>query len=538
MRGDYKPVVTRADMRRLDAFTIAEGTPAIELMERAGRSITGYLLGHCDELTGSEENEERTYSLLVLTGPGNNGGDGFVVARLVAEQGWRATVAVCGSAPAPGTESGLNMERWIEARGVVIDATSCLTLLRDGSADDTDIILDCLFGTGLDRPLEGRYAELITMVNASGLPVVSVDMPSGLCADTGRPLGVAVVADATVTLGAAKPGLFVGLGPDHSGRIAIADIGLRGTTEAGVDPIGQVVDEETCELWVPHRRGTTHKGQLGHVLVAGGSAGKTGAVLLGACAALRTGAGLVTMAVPASLAAVTDAALFEAMTISLADDGAGELAVGAWSALVGPLGSFGAAVIGPGLGTGAGAIELVPRLVEEFPGALVIDADALNVLARLEAGHAQDLFRARRRSGHRPAILTPHPGEMARLLSITAADVQLDRLAACRKLADSLFVTAVLKGAGTLVSSQQRTGFNSSGNPGMATPGMGDVLAGIIAAFAAQVADPFTAAALAVYVHGLAADILADSVGGAGFLASEVADNVPHALGVLRNGMP
>ncbi len=535
--SDYKPVVSRVDMRRLDAFTIAAGTDSLALMELAGGRIAAYLLAHADELTGSVEDDDHVFTVLVATGPGNNGGDGFVVSRLLAEQGWHPVVAICGPPPEPATDAGVNLRRWEECGGEVIGAADCLDLLRKRD-DSADIILDCLFGTGLHRPLEGLQAELVTQINDSGLPVVACDMPSGLCADTGRPLGVAVVADATVTLGAAKPGLFVGLGPDHAGRVTIADIGLKSPEEALVEPIGHVIDDEYSELLVPHRRGTTHKGQLGHVLVVGGGAGTTGAALLAAMGALRAGAGLATMAVPASLAPTTDAALPEAMTIGLADDGSGNVGADAWRALSASAERCGVAAVGPGLGTGPGAETLVHGMISGFAGTLVIDADALNCIAAIGTDSARDLFRDRRRAGLGPAILTPHPGEMARLLGTANTEVQANRIAACRRLAADLEVTAVLKGAGTLVCHNGRLAFNTSGNPGMATPGMGDVLSGITATFAAQIPDPFTAASVAVYVHGLAADILADAIGGSGFLASEVATAVPRALSLLRNGMP
>jgi len=529
-----KPVLTREDTRKLDADTIASGTPSIELMERAGERIAAFVESHVDELVGAEP-RGASLKLLVLAGPGNNGGDGFVVARLLSASGWEPTVALCARPPRAGTDAATNLERWKRLHGGLMSRGECVELLRAGGLD-YDLVLDAMFGTGLDRDLDGSYVELIGALNESGLPVVAVDTPSGLCADTGKVLGSAVLADATVTLGAAKPGLFVGNGPNHAGRIAIADIGLRDTDEAGIVPVGCVLDDECCEAWVPHRHPMTHKGELGHVLIVGGSAGKTGAVLLAARAALRSGAGLVTMAVPATLAATTDAALFEAMTVHLADDGHGQVAAPAWNGLVATLERYRAIVVGPGLGATDAAVPLVRGLVTTFRGPLVIDADALNVLAAEPRDALERMFRNRADAGAARAVLTPHPGEMGRLLGISSAAVQDDRLAACSGLAERLAATVVLKGAATLVCDGDRTGFNSSGNAGMASPGMGDVLSGLSGTLAAELPDSFAAAALAVYVHGLAGDMLSDRYGGPGFLAGDLADAIPAAFAALRTG--
>jgi hydroxyethylthiazole kinase-like uncharacterized protein yjeF len=531
-----KLVLTREDTRRLDQLTISEGSSSLELMERAGERIASFLLTHVDGLMPGGLGRGPT-SMLVLAGPGNNGGDGFVVARLLAEQGWDVTVALCSHEPEADSDAGVNLQKWTEQGGAMVSATDALAALLGADADQYDLVLDALFGTGLDRDLGGFFMELVAGLNESGLPIVAVDTPSGLCADSGRPLGIAVLADATVSLGTAKPGLFLGAGPNHAGRIVVADIGLLEPAEAGIEPVGVVLDDEICEAWAPHRHPMTHKGELGHVLVAGGSAGKTGAVLLAARAALRAGAGLVTMAVPASLAAATDSVLAEAMTLALADDGGGHVAAGA-----GPtseeLTAFDAAVVGPGLGMSTGADELLTALVERFSGPLVVDADGLNLLAAKRGAALRAMLDKRRAAGYEQVILTPHPGEMARLLGIGTADVQNDRLRAVRALATEYGVTAVLKGAATLVCDGDSIGFNSSGNAGMASAGMGDVLAGVAAAFAAQLEDSFEVAALAVYVHGLAGDVLADRRHGPGFLAGELADAIPDALASLRLAVP
>ncbi len=538
MTSERKPVLSRADMRRLDEYTIANGTRSLDLMERAGERVAAFLFDHQEDLVPVEDEDTEAPCALVLAGPGNNGGDGYVVARLLADEGWEVTVAVCGRKPASGTDPAINMERWTEAEGAVVTMARAIEQLAEREATPYDLVIDALFGTGLDRPLDGRYVDLVVALNGSGLPVVAIDIPSGLCADTGRTLGVAVLADATVTLGAAKPGLFLGSGPNHVGRIDVADIGLSDPEDAGLEPIGFVIDDELCSAWVPHRHATTHKGDLGHVLVVGGSAGRTGAVVLAARGALRAGAGLATMAVPDTLAGLVDLALTEAMTFALADDGNGRVASDAWKSAELSAASFDCAVIGPGLGTGTGAGALVRAFVEQYAGPLVIDADALNALAALGWPALVELFARRRAAGHRMAILTPHPGEMGRLLGATTAEVQADRLGACRKLAAGLNATVILKGAGTLVSDGVQTGFNSSGNAGMATAGMGDVLAGVVATLVAQTDDTVAAACVGAFVHGLAGDLLSEQWQGPGYLAGELADAVPEALALLRGSLP
>jgi hydroxyethylthiazole kinase-like uncharacterized protein yjeF len=528
-------VLSRTAVRALDAWTIEHTTPSRELMERAGRRVADTMVEREKDLLAPQLVREPR--LLVLAGNGNNGGDGFVVARLLAQKGWSCTVALCCGEPSADSDAHANLVRWRDSGGVVVDrdaATKSLRSYAAGEARDVDVVLDALFGTGLDRPLTGDVRAVVRALDDSGVPVVAVDIPSGLCADAGRALGTAVKATLTVTIGCAKPGLFVGEGPNHVGRLVIADIGLARPADAGVVPLGDVIDRHTVARLLPERAPTTHKGDVGHVLVCGSSPGKAGAVLLGARAALRCGAGLVTMAVPASMTQAVDAALWEAMTLPLADDRSGGVAANAWGAIETQAQRFTAAALGPGLGLGEGAAELVEEFLERFPGRLVIDADALTLIAQ----HDRTAEALQRRARSRPStvVLTPHPGEMARLLQTSAADVQADRIAAVRACTARFpGVTLVLKGAATIVADQATLRFNTSGNPGMASPGMGDVLSGMLAALSAVVEDALDAATLAVYTHGLAADMLAEEFDGPGFFASEVADALPDALAAIRN---
>ncbi|RMF20246.1 MAG: NAD(P)H-hydrate dehydratase [Deltaproteobacteria bacterium] len=528
----HKPVLTREDMRELDRVTIEGGVPSIDLMERAGEQVTAAIV---EELPRLEPVPESSPSAFVLAGPGNNGGDGFVVARLLAARGWDVTVGLCAREPEPDSDPGVNLRRWRDLGGEIIDTHASLARLARPRA--ATIAVDALFGTGLVRPLEGDYHDLVSALNDGSTPVVSVDTPSGLCANTGMPLGVAVFARLTVTLGAAKPGLFCGVGPNHAGRVVVADIGLRSPQEAGIVPVGELIDADACAAWLPHRHRMAHKGELGHVLIVGGSLGKCGAVLLAARAALRGGSGLVTMAVPDIVAAQADTSLVEAMTLALPATSEGELAGSAWRRLSSQAARFDAAVVGPGMGTGRGAAALALGMIESFGGALVIDADALNVLAS-DRKTAAAAFAERARAGLGPVIATPHPGEMGRLLGRSSASVQEDRLDAVRRFCSDYAATVVLKGAGSIVSDGRRTGFNTSGNPGMASAGMGDVLAGLVATFAVQRSDPFEAATLATFIHGAAGDLLAERRRAPGFLAGEVADAVPEAVAAIGKTLP
>jgi len=537
-RAAAASVLRRADMRALDELTIRSGVASLDLMERAGEELAAYLEANARELVGRDL--ARKPHLLVLAGAGNNGGDGFVLARLLERRGWRSTVALCRGEPRAGSDAATNLERWRDMAGEVVARDDALALLaevaRAGATPRFDLAIDALFGTGLDRALDAEARTVVAALGDSGLAVLAVDLPSGLDADTGLPLGMAVKAKATATLGAAKPGLFLGKGPDHAGRVTVLDIGLLDPAAAKLDVFAEVLDAATVAPLLQPRRAMTHKGDVGHVLVAGGSSGKSGAVLLAARAALRSGAGLVTMALPATLAPVADVALWEAMTIGLADDGHGNVAERAYAAIGEGASRFSAAAVGPGLGTGAGALELVTAFLERFPGALVLDADALNVLASSasSAGPAGTL-RARREKGFGPVVLTPHPGEMGRLIGSASAAVQADRVGAMRGcLGRYGDVTVVLKGAASLVGSAAKLRFNTSGNPGMASPGMGDVLAGAIAALLSVIDDPFDATSAAVFAHGHAADLLARETEGAGFFASEVADALPAAFRDIR----
>lgn len=469
-----------SQVRDLDRRAIHDlGIPGHELMSRAGRATLDALCALWPTAR----------SIAVLCGPGNNGGDGYVVARLARALGLRVTVVALGD---PGALAGDARRAYDEfvAGGGRCEAWSAEAL-------ESDVVVDALFGTGLARALDGAAASMIAAVNASGRPVVAVDVPSGLHADTGAVLGDAVHAELTVTFIGRKIGLYVGEGLDHVGRVLLDDLAVPPETYDGAIPVARLIGETTVAPALPRRARTSHKGAHGHVLVVGGGPGMPGAARLAGEAALRAGAGLVTLAVhPESTGVVATRPELMCVAARAARD------------IERALGRATIVAVGPGLGQGEWATELFGAvLASGLP--LVVDADALNLLASTP-----------RKSEH--WVITPHPGEAARLLGIAGAVVQADRLAAARALQERYGGTAVLKGAGTVVHPPGGPPWICDrGNPGMAAGGMGDVLTGVIAGIAAQCGDLALAARAGVFVHAQAGD-LAARAGERGMLASDV----------------
>ncbi|MFN8641122.1 MAG: NAD(P)H-hydrate dehydratase [Candidatus Binatia bacterium] len=513
-------LVTAEEMRRLDRLTIADGTPGHVLMERAGQGATQLLLECVPRL------RRRGSRALVVAGKGNNGGDGFVIARLLKKRGVRVEVALLGRAGDVGGDAARNLRAWTRLRGTLFEVCEAAALERLArSAAAADAVVDAVFGTGLNSPVRGLPAAAIEIINACGAPVLAVDMPSGLDADSGRPLGPAVQAEATATFGCAKLGQVQHPGVRHCGALAVVDIGLSEAALAAVPARAALLEAVDAARLVPRREAEAHKGDCGHVLIVAGSHGHTGAAQLAARGAGRVGAGLVTVVAPDSLYPVYAAGVREAMTAALPDDG-GRIRFDA-ERLRALVAGATAVVIGPGVGTHDGATETLRWLLAETALPLVLDADALTILAR-------DL--APLRAAGARAVLTPHPGEMSRLAGIDTAAVQADRVGVARSFAGDHACTLVLKGARTVIAERDgHVWINPTGNPGMASGGMGDVLAGAIGGLLAQRLTPVEAACLGVYAHGLAADRAAAD-GEIGLLAGDVADAIRPALASLTAG--
>ncbi len=510
-------LVTAAEMRTLDRLTIAGGTPGHVLMERAGAGATQVLLQTVPRL-------RRGGRVLVVAGKGNNGGDGFVIARLLRARGVRVEVALLARADEVGGDALRTLRAWTRGRGKIVEVTTADDLGRLATAvGRADVIVDAIFGTGLSSAVRGLAAEVIELINAAGAPVFAVDIPSGLDADTGIAQGAVIQAEATATFGFAKLGQVQYPGARLCGTLAVVDIGISEEAIATEPARAALLEAADAARLVPRRHAEAHKGDCGHVLILAGSFGRTGAAHLAARGAGRAGAGLVTLVAPASLYPVFAAGVREAMTATLPDDD-GRIRFDA-SALAALLAGKSAVVAGPGLGTHEGAARTVRWLLEQAEVPLVLDADALTIVAREPA-----VLRAART----PLVLTPHPGEMARLLGGDTAAVQGDRAGVARRFADAHRCTVLLKGARTVIA--EPSGFvwvNPTGNPGMASGGMGDVLAGVIGALLAQGLTAPEAACLGAYVHGFAADRIAHDGGAIGLLATDVADALRPALHAL-----
>lgn len=510
-------LTTAAEMRALDEHTIeALGVPGEVLMESAGRAVAEVAL----RLLRSKPGE-----VLVACGTGNNGGDGFVVARHLHVLGVPTRVALVGDPARLTADAAANHARACAA-GVrcEVGAEAIAPPLPPA------VLVDALLGTGLSRTVEsssvmGRAIAAIERERLRGARVVAVDVPSGLDADTGQVLGSSVTATVTVALGLLKCGLVLEPGRARAGRVTLARIGIPDRAP-GVQPRAHWFSRSAARPLVPSRPASGHKGRFGHVLVVAGSEGKTGAAALAARGAARAGAGLVTLACPAGLSDILETLCTEAMTVPVAGTGERGFALAAQDTLVELAAERDVVALGPGIGQSDETRALVCGFVAACDRPLVLDADGLNAL-----GKEASLLRERRA----PTVLTPHPGEAGRMLGCTPGEINADRLGAARELASRSGATVVLKGAPTVtVGSDGVALVNATGGPALATGGTGDVLTGVVAALIGQDVEPTAAGALGVWLHGAAGDAVAAARGEAGLLASEVADALPAALGDLR----
>jgi NAD(P)H-hydrate epimerase len=508
------------EMRRLERFAIEEcRIPGLILMENAGRGSVDAMAAHFGDLTDK--------AVTIVAGPGNNGGDGLVIARHLLQRGARPTIYLLVNPDQLPDDAAANlaMVRNLDIPFFVTENLAKIPALREGLTE-CKLIVDAIFGIGLTRPLTGHYAEAVTSINAAGHTVVSVDIPSGLASDNGQYMGNCVKADLTTTFGLAKPGHFLGNGPEVTGTLEIIDISLPAKSVFAANLKTELVDENTVRPWLVPRPNSAHKGTFGHLLVLAGSSGKTGAALLCGRGALRSGVGLLTLAAPVTLCDILATALPEAMTTALPDSPDGHASFTDLSMILAHLTRKTALVLGPGLGRAAASGRLVAELYRQVELPMVVDADGLNLLVdqgcdlRIAAG---------------PRILTPHPGEMARLTGSPTRQIQADRLGCARDFAAAHQVWLVLKGAATVIASPEgQVAINSSGNQLLAAGGSGDVLAGVIGSLLAQGSAPWQAATLGVYVHGRAADLVRSEKGWPlGLLASELADRLPETFSAL-----
>ncbi len=503
-------IATREIVREIDALSIEKhGIPGLVLMENAGRAAADVVI----------EEFPHADSVAVFAGGGNNGGDGFVIARHLMGQGVRVTTYLAvGSAKYRG-DALANLRALKKSGGEVVELNGSLRKYKQA-----DLIVDALFGTGLDRKVEGLNRKLINFINSQPVPRVAVDLPSGIDANTGFPLGAAVRADVTVTFVLPKIGISIYPGLDYAGRIYVADITTPKSLEKDIPY--ELLTRASVNGILPPRRADTHKGTYGHLFILAGSPGKTGAATLASLGALRVGTGLVTVGIPASLNDIMEVKTTEAMTEPLPETDLrtlGRVSVKRVKEIIANKKT--ALAIGPGISTTEETRGFLYEIIRSCEIPAVIDADALTLIAE-EPGI---LLKAKA-----PLVLTPHPGEMSRLTGIETDEIESDRIGVSLEFARKHKVILVLKGARSLVTTPGgRVYVNTSGNPGMASGGMGDVLTGIIGGFLAQRLAPEDAARLGVFLHGLAGDLCASERGQAGIIAGDLADVLPRTLSEL-----
>jgi NAD(P)H-hydrate epimerase len=515
-------VVTAEEMAAVDKYTIETlYIPGRVLMESAGRVVFASIRERWAPLAGKRA--------AVFCGKGNNGGDGFVVARYLHEAGVTCEVCLVGTASELRGDAQAN-HAVLTRLGYPIHEIQEVESMPDLCS--VDLIVDALLGTGVRGPLQGLVAQIVTRINDSGRPVVAIDLPTGMDSDTGAVTGPCIRAKLTVTIGCRKQGLLFSPGREHAGELIVADIGFPAAA------FRQVALEKNVRLstfllagpvlpnWVPRRPPNAFKNLVGQILVIAGSRGFGGAARMTAVSALRAGAGLVVLAAPKSLIPSVEAATAEVIKLPLPEED-GAMSAAAIEHLQTRLHWAEVIALGPGLGTSPGAGEVVKHVLAEFSGTLVLDADGLNLLAG-----QRDLIR----QAAGKIILTPHPGELSRLTGANKMAIASNPVAVARQTAEDLGQVLVLKGAPTVVASPTGEVFiNSTGNAGMATGGSGDVLTGTIAGLAGQGLDPLRAALLGVYIHGLAGDLARARFGEWSLIAGDLVDHLHLALQQVAN---
>ena len=521
-------VVTAQEMKEIDRRTIEKfGIPGQVLMERAGMAVASKI----KELFAQKKT-------MVLAGGGNNGGDGIVVARELFNSGWHVKVLLFAKQNRLSPDC-LSQFRSAKRAGVPVEIRTGIT----GGDLHSALVVDALFGTGLNKEIKGNLTEVILSLNRSDSPVLSVDIPSGISADSGQVMGVAVKSDYTVTFGLPKRGHLLYPGADYAGKLFIENIGFPEELLTSDDLTVELLEKQYISQLIPERPKYSHKGDYGHVLVVAGSKGKTGAAFMAAKACMRAGAGLVTVGVPESLGDVVQSRVTEEMTLSLPDAGDGTLSSKASSVILRFLAEKADVLcIGPGIGVSDETRKLLAELVTSSRAAMVIDADGINSIDDMALfGKAQA-----------PVILTPHPGEMARLLSKKTSppgrgsrksgakglktQIEQERIITALSFSQETGAYILLKGVPTVLAEPGgRAYINPTGNPGMATGGTGDVLTGMVSSFIAQGMNPTDGGILGVYMHGLAGDIAADKKGEHSLIASDIIDFLPEAFKCLKD---
>ena len=510
-------VATAEQMQELDRKAIEiYRIPGIVLMENAGRGAAEVIYNAFPDLQKKR--------IAIVAGKGNNGGDGFVIGRHLLNKGIPIKVFLLTESKSLRGDAETNYQIFSRMKGEVISIPSSKDYQKvKKDLEKFDLLIDGIFGTGLDAEVRGYYREVIDHLNTLKKPIVAIDIPSGLAANTGKPLGTAIRASLTITFGLPKVGHLISPGVDYVGEVKVIDIGIPKSLEDEEKIQTHLLEEEEIRKWlsVP-RRLDTHKGDYGHLLVIAGSVGKTGAAAMACEAALRMGAGLVTLAIPKSLNAIMEMKLTEVMTEPLPETPKQTLSLRAFNSLLRLCEKKRAVIIGPGIGTFKETQSLILKLIKTLDIPIILDADGLTALST----QPKTLPAA-----NRSLILTPHPGEMARLINSTAKEVQEDRIGVSRKFSQSNHVHLVLKGFRTLIATPKGEVFiNPTGNPGMASGGTGDVLTGMIGGLICQGFDILTSLQISVYLHGLAGDNVAQEMGEKSLVATDIIERIPALL--------
>ncbi len=511
-------LVTADQMRTFDRIAIENyGIPGVVLMENAGRSTFELLKNYL----GDDLQEMR---VSVVSGPGNNGGDGYVIARYLINMGAEVHTFVLSPREKIRGDALVNLQVLEKMTESIIHVTNPEELEQVYPIwDESEIIVDAILGTGLRSEVRSPFKEAILEINKADAVRIAVDIPSGIDADTGRVLGCAVKADLTATYGFMKLGMAVYPGRDYCGHIECVDISIPRIVAHNQPAAAVLYDTPDLSGYLDLRLDPdAHKGAFGHLLIIGGSPGKTGAPAMAAMAASKIGAGLVTVAIPSSLNSILEIKLTEEMTLPVPDDGMGYFSDESIGHVLDFASGKRCVALGPGISTEGRVSYLVRELLTDYDGWLLIDADGLNAIA----ADPTVLKRAKPR-----VVVTPHPGEMARLIGETTAEVQSDRVKIAKDFAQEYGVWTVLKGAGTITASPDGLiTVNATGNPWMASGGQGDVLSGILGGLLAQGLEPDYAIPLGVYLHGLAADNLVHKSGPAPVTATDVINEISNTL--------
>ena len=502
------------DTAAIDKYCV----PGIVLMENAARGASDLIEDLFGPLTGK--------SVLIICGKGNNGGDGFAIARHLLNHGMSVHVYNLGPDDASRGDARTNLDilRKMEEETVQlrVNLLSNVTELEEAFDHQPVCIVDALLGTGISSPLVGEVKDIVETVNRSGIPVVAIDVPTGINTDTGEEMGAAIRAKATATMGGLKRGLLFGRGRETAGTVHVVDIGMPQKGHVDRTALTWLLETPDIVSWLPGRRFDAHKYQLGKVFVLAGSIGLTGAAAMASEAALRSGAGIVKLGIPEGLNSILEMKLTEVMTVPLKQTQEGTHSLNSFDEIMDNINSSTVSVIGPGISRHYETQNLVRRSIQSAQAPLVVDADALFALI----GHLDIL-----QTADTEIVLTPHVGEFSRLIEQSSADIERKKIDFAQIFAIEFGVTLVLKGAPTVIGCKDgRVYINPTGNPGMATAGSGDILTGIIAGLIAQGASAEQAAACGVFLHGLAGDKAREVVGEYGLIATDMLHTLAQTM--------